>query len=154
MQGNEKKVSRLIFASENRVVDLHGTILCHELDETELIDVFQTLRKSMPKSYKRVRRFKNNGSQAHFILCRMCVCHMFINVRTYLLTNAVTPFLNRHISHQMKTWWLKGGEFPDVLQFTRSIQPCIPPGSLNRVPASAGVKAGMSPLPGGRYNTV
>ena len=29
-------------------------------------------------------------------------------------------------------------------------QPCIPPGSLNRVPASAGVKTGMSPLPGGR----
>ena len=29
-------------------------------------------------------------------------------------------------------------------------QPCIPPGSLNRVPASAGVKAGMPPLPGGR----
>ena len=26
----------------------------------------------------------------------------------------------------------------------------IPPGSLNRVPASAGVKAGKSPLPGGR----
>jgi len=33
---------------------------------------------------------------------------------------------------------------------TRFTQPCIPPGSLNRVPASAGVKAGMSPLPGGR----
>jgi len=33
-------------------------------------------------------------------------------------------------------------------QPTRSPQPCIPPGSLNRVPASAGVKAGMSPLPG------
>jgi len=32
----------------------------------------------------------------------------------------------------------------------RSTQPCIPPGSLNRVPASAGVKAGKSPLPGGR----
>ena len=30
----------------------------------------------------------------------------------------------------------------------RSTQPCIPPGSLNRVPASAGVRAGMSPLPG------
>ena len=29
-------------------------------------------------------------------------------------------------------------------------QPCIPPGSLNRVPASAGVKEGKSPLPGGR----
>jgi len=35
-------------------------------------------------------------------------------------------------------------------QPTRSTQPCIPPGSVNRVPASAGVKAGMSPLPGGR----
>jgi len=35
-------------------------------------------------------------------------------------------------------------------QPTRSTQPCIPPGSLNRVPASAGVTAGMSPLPGGR----
>jgi len=33
---------------------------------------------------------------------------------------------------------------------TRSTQPCIPPGSLNRVQASAGVRAGMSPLPGGR----
>ena len=33
---------------------------------------------------------------------------------------------------------------------TRSTRPCIPLGSLNRVPASAGVKAGMSPLPGGR----
>ena len=35
-------------------------------------------------------------------------------------------------------------------QPTRSTQPCIPPGSLNRVPASAGIKAGISPLPGGR----
>ena len=44
----------------------------------------------------------------------------------------------------------------DVLTKTRgpvslsATQPCIPPGSLNRVPASAGVLAGMSPLPGGR----
>jgi len=33
---------------------------------------------------------------------------------------------------------------------TPSTQPCIPLGSLNRVPASAGVRAGTSPLPGGR----
>jgi len=32
----------------------------------------------------------------------------------------------------------------------RSTQPCIPSGSLNRVPVSAGVKVGKSPLPGGR----
>jgi len=37
---------------------------------------------------------------------------------------------------------------------TSSTQPCIPPGSLNRVPASAGVKAGMSPLSGGRLHCV
>jgi len=32
----------------------------------------------------------------------------------------------------------------------RSSQPYIPPGSLNRVPSLAGVKAIMSPLSGGR----
>ena len=38
-----------------------------------------------------------------------------------------------------------------IVQYsTRSTQPCIPPGSLNRVPASTAVRAGMSPLPGGR----
>ena len=37
-----------------------------------------------------------------------------------------------------------------IVCVVRSTQPCIPPGSLNRVPASAGVKAGKSPLPGGR----
>ena len=35
-----------------------------------------------------------------------------------------------------------------------STQPCIPSRSLNRVPASAGVRAGMSPLPGGRLHCV
>ena len=35
-------------------------------------------------------------------------------------------------------------------QPARSIQPYIPPGSLNRVPASAGIRAKMSPLPGSR----
>ena len=37
-----------------------------------------------------------------------------------------------------------------VATLNRSTQPCIPLGSLNRVPASAGLRAGMSPLPGGR----
>ena len=43
-----------------------------------------------------------------------------------------------------------GRQHYSVLRPTRSTQPCIPPGSLNRVPASASVKAGMLPLPGGR----
>jgi len=36
----------------------------------------------------------------------------------------------------------------------RLSQLCIPPGSLNRIPASEGIKAGMSPLPGGREHCV
>ena len=40
--------------------------------------------------------------------------------------------------------------FDTITLHYRSTQPCIPPGSLNRVSASAGVRAGMSPLPGGR----
>ena len=39
---------------------------------------------------------------------------------------------------------------PNHRHLHRSTQPCITPGSLNRVPASAGLRAGMSPLPGGR----
>ena len=52
-------------------------------------------------------------------------------------------------------WYVDAGieDTPDThisIEDTRSTQPCIPPGSLNRVPASAGVRAGTSPLPGGR----
>ena len=35
-------------------------------------------------------------------------------------------------------------------KWLRSAQPFIPPGSINRVPALAGVMAGTSPLSGGR----
>ena len=37
-----------------------------------------------------------------------------------------------------------------LIAVPRSTQPCITSGSLSQVPASAGVRAGMSPLPGGR----
>ena len=42
------------------------------------------------------------------------------------------------------------------IQYTTlwSTQPCFPPGSLNRVPASAGVKERKSPLPGDRLHCV
>jgi len=45
-----------------------------------------------------------------------------------------------------------GKLFPPIVP--RSTQPCIPLGSLNRVPASAGVKAGKLPLPGERKHCV
>ena len=47
-------------------------------------------------------------------------------------------------------WCSLGHGLRNFTAVLRSTQPCIPSGSLNRVPASAGVKAGMSPLPGGR----
>jgi len=49
-------------------------------------------------------------------------------------------------------WWpsSSGYTISGFNQPTKSTQLCIAPGSLNRVPASAGVTAGMSPLPGGR----
>ena len=48
--------------------------------------------------------------------------------------------------------WLSSGGYTISVcnKPTRSTQPCIPPGSLNWVPASAGVRVGMLPLPGGR----
>ena len=47
-------------------------------------------------------------------------------------------------------WWIEVDSWTGSCSQLRSTQPCIPPGSLNRVPASAGVRAGMSPPPGGR----
>jgi len=58
--------------------------------------------------------------------------------------------LLRDICIRNNTSRTKRRRYGDGAGNTRSTQPCIPPGSLNRVPASAGVKAGMSPLPGGR----
>jgi len=51
-------------------------------------------------------------------------------------------------SHCLVIFEIGGGLFNDITT-TRSTQPCIPTRSLNRVPASSGVKAGEYPLPGG-----
>ena len=78
---------------------------------------------------------------------------------TWTFSSAITVTITmRHDANKSNIWWhnkqprhviwRKTRRPPD--QLPRSTQPCIPPGSLNRVPASAGVKAGMSPLPGGR----
>jgi len=62
----------------------------------------------------------------------------------------------RPVSYYWPGYYLDGGPSSGGYtisvcnQPTRSTQPCIPLGSLNRVLASAGVKAGMSPLSSGR----
>ena len=47
-------------------------------------------------------------------------------------------------------WPSLAGNLLRIVITPRSTQPCIHPGSLNRVPASAGVKARKSPLPPGK----
>ena len=69
------------------------------------------------------------------------------------------PRLNSGISFPGKDGWRRrvvvsgGGGIPSRCVI-RSTQPCIPQGSLNRVSASAGARAGMSPLPGGSNTAV
>ena len=66
--------------------------------------------------------------------CADCINKFMTDYTATILTSAqfTPPHTHTHTPH------------------TRSTQPCILPGSLNRVPASAGVRVGMSPLPGGR----
>jgi len=52
-------------------------------------------------------------------------------------------------SYFWDTWPSLMGKLSWDITTTRSTQSCIPPGSLNRVPASAGVKVGKSLLSGG-----
>jgi len=74
-------------------------------------------------------------------------------LRTFLIE---TTDIIRHLRPENSAVALSGlafsGGYTSSLcnQPTKSTQPCIPPGSLNRVPASAGVRAEMSALPGGR----
>ena len=58
-------------------------------------------------------------------------------------------YSTRQIKYYNQTRKLEKSTFS--MLFLKTVKDvCIPPGSLNRVPASAGVKAGMSPLSGGR----
>jgi len=60
--------------------------------------------------------------------------------------------MHEHVTETETTWILHyaGQTAERYSAVPGSTQPCIPPGSLNRVPALAGVKAGMSPLSGVR----
>ena len=62
----------------------------------------------------------------------------------------IQAFDDQHCFNSAPLKLRPNGAIQMLLLLSRSTQPCIPPGSLNRVPASAGVKAGKSPLPGGR----
>ena len=70
--------------------------------------------------------------------------------------DAVDFVRDQHRRHRVRhgiswTWCAERRQGKTAIQLpTRPTQPCIPPGSLNRVPASAWVWAGMSHLSGGR----
>ena len=70
-----------------------------------------------------------------------------------VVSGVVTWMKLTHIGpSEYQDGWLSSGWYTVSVcnQPTRSTQPYIPTGLLNRVPASAGVRAGMSPLLGGR----
>ena len=66
------------------------------------------------------------------------------------ICNLWTQFAYSLYSFYGATIKINGVNRQNSLLPTRLTQSCIPLGSLNRVPASAGVKAGMSRLPSGR----
>ena len=83
----------------------------------------------------------------------LCDSRMASNPKLQLLRYHTT-LTDMAVPGPASTGWLSLGTYTISAcnQPTRSTQPCIPPGSLNRVPASAGVRAGMSPLPGARWH--
>jgi len=87
--------------------------------------------------------------------CHRSATHRSIATKLYYYSSfQLTAFLaDWSVFCRMYTIALATNNSLSILQATqanRSTQPCIPLGSLNRVSASAGVRAGMSPLPGGR----
>ena len=97
------------------------------------------------------------------------LCYLYCVERNLgICANKGTPSgtLSRVLEHFATTPWIHGTLFIaewyelksdqwlvpvyHTYAYNRSTQPCIPLGSLSRVPASAGVKLGMSPLPSGR----
>jgi len=87
-------------------------------------------------SFEPLNSWKHECCQVHhatpyFLSCSFSQC-------------LVEVYRNRRSMLPYGLMWL-AKDFP-----ARSIQPCNAPGSLNRVPASAGIKAGKSPLPGSR----
>ena len=69
---------------------------------------------------------------------------LLVLFRTEAYTND-TYLIEFYFSHTVHQFTKTSSLFHSVCNFPRSTQPCIPPGSLNRVPALAGVKAGKSP---------
>jgi len=79
-------VYRASILSENMVYDLVRTL---KIDQVELVKnaasaLFQVLHFLLYCIFVSYHQFL--FSFLHFILCRMCVCHMFNEVLTYLLT--------------------------------------------------------------------
>ena len=70
-----------------------------------------------------------------------------LNIRMYRFIDIRQPKagLNVHSAQKFTHSYICSSS-----QQNTATENCIPPGSLNRVPASAGVKAGMPPLSSGR----
>jgi len=104
-----------------------------------------------------------NDQPSEPALCQLYQ-HTFVSYSTYIFDIYIRSWRRGVVVSGVRQWtklthvgtgynwdgWPSSGGYTISVcnQPTRSTRPCIPPGSLNRVPASAGVKAGISPLPG------
>jgi len=77
-------------------------------------------------------------------------CHLFSAYQSSWKPKKFPPSSSCPSLKSFPTNIVKHSETLIIWRASCYTQPCVPPGSLNRVPASAGVKAGKSPLPSGR----
>ena len=111
----------------------------------------QTAENTLPFSNSMIHGISNSG----FVHCNACpimrrgvvASVVSLHERSYPTSGPVSTGMGDRLWAGIPSRYVSN-------QPTRSTQPCIPPGSLNRVPASAGVKAGISPLPGGRCDPI
>jgi len=100
---------------------------------------------SPPLASTRVQRGRRRGpAAANMKLSRLCST---VRQRRHLVAQSLSAVCS---AKPAELGFNENARENDDSVVTRSTQPCIHPWSLNRVPASAGVRAGMSPLPGGR----
>ena len=124
---------------------LHQAIDCRDRSPCVIAPIIAPTVASCKPTCDRSRRRRSSRVNAVLVTLQPHRGVVVSGVRQWTKLTHVGPGYNWDGWPSSGGYTISGCNHP-----TRSTQPCIPPGSLNRVPASAGVKAGMSPLPSSR----
>ena len=99
------------------------------------VAVAAVVRKKLQKIYKPIQISSADTDNKCTEACTQWHQRTNVRIRLRMVTFVASATVICSLGHGLHTY---------------TTQPCIPQGSLNRVPASAGIKAGISPLTGGR----